>query len=276
MTTLPSDIESTVSNALREDVGSGDITAQLIGHDTQANASIYARENAIFCGTPWANEVLRQVDPSASIQWHVQDGDSIESDQRIASLSGLARSLLTAERNILNFIQTLSGTASICFEYAQMTKHTEVRLLDTRKTIPGLRTAQKYAVKIGGCHNHRIGLYDAFLIKENHINACGSISKAIQLARQLHSDKPVEVEVETLEQLREALTAKADTIMLDNFPLAQLQQAVALNKGQAKLEASGGVNKSTLVPIAETGVDFISIGALTKNCRAIDLSMLFD
>jgi len=275
MNKLPTDIKSTVSIALQEDVGTGDITAELIAPDTIASANIYFREEAVLCGIPWADEVMRQVDSAITIQWHNHEGDLVGIDHCIATLKGSARALLTAERNILNFLQTLSGTATTCHQYAQMIGHTQVRLLDTRKTIPGLRTAQKYAVTIGGCHNHRMGLYDAFLIKENHINACGSISQAVARARSLHPGKPVEVEVETLEQLEEALSAQADIVMLDNFKLATMKQAVAINAGNAKLEASGGVNKTTLVDIAETGVDFISIGALTKDCRAIDLSMLF-
>lgn len=275
MSTLPADIATTISNALREDIGSGDITAELIDPQAQATAKIYFRETAIVCGTPWANEVIRQIDATVSTQWHIAEGSQANKDECIATLSGCARSLLTAERSILNFLQTLSGTASLSHQYAQLVCHTQVRLLDTRKTIPGLRSAQKYAVRVGGCYNHRIGLYDAFLIKENHINACGTIANAVLRARQLHPDKPVEVEVENLEQLDEALNANADIIMLDNFALDTMRQAVAFNAGKAKLEASGGINKDTLIPIAETGVDFISIGALTKDCRAIDLSMLF-
>jgi nicotinate-nucleotide pyrophosphorylase (carboxylating) len=272
---LPSDIPLCVQRALQEDIGDGDITAQLIDPDTEAMARVFCREPAVLCGIAWANEVMRQLDREVSIHWHARDGDQLEPGQKLVSYSGRARSLLTAERCMLNFLQTLSGTATLSRSYAEKVAHTEVRLLDTRKTIPGLRTAQKYAVAIGGCFNHRMGLYDAFLIKENHIAACGSIAAAVSRARQLHPGKPVEVEVETLEQLHEALQAKADTIMLDNFPLAQMQEAVVINAGRAKLEASGGINVSTLVPIAETGVDFISIGALTKDCKAIDLSMLF-
>jgi len=191
------------------------------------------------------------------------------------SLQGRARSLLTAERCALNFLQTLSGTATLCRQYADLVAHTPVRLLDTRKTIPGLRTAQKYAVAVGGCHNHRMGLYDAFLIKENHISACGSIAAAVTAARRLFADRPVEVEVESLDELDQALTARADIIMLDNFTLPLLQQAVTRTAGRARLEASGGIHHATLVSVAETGVDYISIGALTKDCRAIDLSMRF-
>lgn len=273
---LPADLSSTVANALREDVGSGDITAQLIAATATATAQILSRERAVLCGTAWVNEVLRQVDAALQIDWHARDGDSVESNQRLATLRGSARHLLTAERCALNFLQTLSGTATASRHYASLVAHTQVRLLDTRKTLPGLRTAQKYAVAIGGCHNHRMGLYDAFLIKENHIHACGSITAAVARARALHPDKPVEVEVETLTQLREALTTDAQTIMLDNFELNAMREAVTIADGRVRLEASGGINLSTLAAIAETGVDYISIGALTKDCKAIDLSMLFD
>lgn len=273
---LPADLSVTVTNALREDVGSGDITAQLITETAMATAQILSRERAVLCGTPWVNEVLRQVDPTLQITWHARDGDTVEPNQRLATLRGSARHLLTAERCALNFLQTLSGTATSSRHYASLVAHTQVRLLDTRKTLPGLRTAQKYAVVIGGCHNHRMGLYDAFLIKENHIHACGSITAAVGRARALHPDKPVEVEVETLAQLREALTTDAQTIMLDNFELNAMREAVMITGGRARLEASGGINLATLAAIAETGVDYISIGALTKDCKAVDLSMLFD
>lgn len=273
---LPADLSSTVANALREDIGSGDITAQLIAATATATAQILSRERAVLCGTAWVNEVIRQVDPALQIDWHAQDGDSIEPNQRLATLRGSARHLLTAERCALNFLQTLSGTATASRHYASLVAHTQVRLLDTRKTLPGLRTAQKYAVVIGGCHNHRMGLYDAFLIKENHIHACGSITAAVARARALHPDKPVEVEVETLTQLREALTTDAQTIMLDNFDMNAMREAVTIAGGRVRLEASGGINLSTLAAVAETGVDYISIGALTKDCKAVDLSMLFD
>ncbi|MES3007834.1 MAG: carboxylating nicotinate-nucleotide diphosphorylase [Pseudomonadota bacterium] len=273
---LPADLPITVANALREDVGSGDITAQLIAETAVATAYILSREQAVLCGTAWVDEVLRQVDLALQIVWYAQDGDTVEANQRLVTLQGSARHLLTAERCALNFLQTLSGTATVSRHYASLVAHTGVRLLDTRKTLPGLRTAQKYAVAVGGCHNHRIGLYDAFLIKENHISACGSITAAVQRARALHPDKPVEVEVETLTQLREALNTEAQTIMLDNFELNAMREAVMITSGRARLEASGGINQDTLVAIAETGVDYISIGALTKDCKAIDLSMRFD
>lgn len=273
---LPSDIASQVTSALREDIGDGDITAQLIPEHTQASATIFCREDAVLCGAPWAEEVIRQLDAGIRFEWHCTEGAEVLKDQALITMQGDARALLTAERSILNFLQSLSGTATLAKRYANAVAHTQVKLLDTRKTIPGLRTAQKYAVRIGGCHNHRMGLYDAFLIKENHINACGSISAAVNKAHQLHPSKPVEVEVENLQQLEEAINAQANTIMLDNFTLDDLDKAVKITNGKVKLEASGGINNETLVPIAQSGVDFISIGALTKDCKAIDLSMLFN
>ena len=277
---LPDDLAITVLRALQEDIGSGDITAQLIDGDAVASASIISREHAVLCGTPWANEVLRQVDRSVSIDWLVNEGDELVPDQTIVKLRGPARALLTAERCMLNFLQTLSATASVSRAYARKVAHTDVKLLDTRKTIPGLRTAQKYAVRVGGCFNHRMGLFDAFLIKENHISACGSIAKAIQTARQLAPAKPVEVEVETFSELDQALSAGADIIMLDNFSLDDMRTAVRIARtypnSMCQLEASGGINDQTLVAVAETGVDFISMGVLTKDVKAIDLSMRFE
>lgn len=264
-----------VNSALEEDIGSGDITAQLIQEHTQAKATVITRESCIVCGVDWVNEVFKQVDDSIQITWHVAEGDCVQPNSPLFSLNGPARGLLTGERAALNFLQTLSGTATICKEYASLVSHTDVKLLDTRKTIPGLRQAQKYAVTCGGCHNHRIGLYDAFLIKENHIMACGSIHKAVERAHTIAPGKPVEVEVESMAELEQALSAKADIIMLDNFNNDALVKAVKLSAGVAKLEASGGINKQTIAAIAETGVDYISIGALTKDCKAIDLSMRF-
>jgi nicotinate-nucleotide pyrophosphorylase (carboxylating) len=266
-------IEENVRTALQEDVGSGDITAALIPDTQLAKARIISREAAVISGVEWVNEVFRQVDPSMNITWEVKDGDKVEPNQVLFTAEGKARSLLTAERAALNFLQSLSGTATISQVYADKVAHTQVRLLDTRKTIPGLRLAQKYAVTCGGCFNHRIGLYDAFLIKENHIMACGGIKEAIQTAHQNEPGKPVEVEVETLEQLKEGLDSGADIIMLDNFTLDQMREAVAITQCKAKLEASGNITDETLVPVAETGVDYISIGALTKHCTAVDLSM---
>lgn len=271
--TLSEDITKTVSLALDEDIRTGDITAQLIPEHEQAEARIITREESIFCGTPWVEEIFKQLDPSVEIHWNIRDGEIAIEDSVLFTLRGNARSLLTGERSALNFVQTLSGTATASHRYAKMVAHTNVKLLDTRKTIPGLRTAQKYAVACGGCHNHRIGLYDAFLIKENHIAASGGIAKAIARAHQIAPGKPVEVEVENFAELEQALAAKADVIMLDNFSIEDMKKAVAINAKRAKLEASGNINESTLVPTAETGVDFISIGALTKHCRAVDLSM---
>ncbi len=271
--TLQQAIINNVRFALEEDIGSGDITAQLIGAETQAHARIISRDAAVIAGQAWVDEVFRQVDPSVEVTWHVADGDHVTPNQCLYELQGNARALLTGERAALNFLQLLSGTASRCAYYADLVKNTSVRLLDTRKTIPGLRIAQKYAVTCGGCHNHRIGLYDAFLIKENHIMACGGIEAAINTARQNEPGKPVEVEVENLAEFRTALAAGADIIMLDNFTLADMRTAVAENQGKAKLEASGGVTEHTLLSIAETGVDYISIGTLTKDCKAVDLSM---
>ena len=266
-------IEENVRTALTEDIGSGDITAALIPADDFARGRVISREQATLCGTAWVDEVFRQVDPRVSLQWQVRDGEQVQPDQVLFTFEGPARALLTGERAALNFLQTLSGTATLAASYARKVAGTGVKLLDTRKTIPGLRLAQKYAVSCGGCHNHRIGLYDAFLIKENHILACGGIGEAVTTARSMHPDRPVEVEVETRAQLEQALEAGADIIMLDNFSPDQMREAVALTAGRAKLEASGNITDETLVAFASTGVDYISIGALTKHCRAIDLSM---
>lgn len=267
------DIPRTVAFALEEDIRTGDITASLIPADNTAHARIITREHAVICGVEWVNEVFHQIDPAVTVTWHVKDGERAEPNQVLFELQGKARSLLSGERCALNFLQTLSGTATLCRRYADIVAATQVRLLDTRKTIPGLRTAQKYAVTCGGCYNHRIGLYDAFLIKENHIAACGGIDATISTARRIAPGKPVEVEVENFEELEQALNAGADIIMLDDFDLDGMRNAVALVKGRAKLEASGGVREDTLLPIAQTGVDYISIGGLTKDCKAVDLSM---
>jgi nicotinate-nucleotide pyrophosphorylase (carboxylating) len=229
-------------------------------------------------GQAWVNEVFAQLDRSVLITWHANDGDAIKANATLFELAGSSRSLLTGERAALNFVQLLSATATISQHYANQVKHTQVKLLDTRKTIPGLRSAQKYAVTCGGCHNHRMGLFDAFLIKENHIAACGGITPAIQTAKANHPNKAVEVETENLKEFHEALSANADIIMLDNFSIADMNTAVAYNANtgkRSKLEASGGITQTTLVSIAETGVDYISIGALTKDCQAVDLSMRF-
>lgn len=273
MTQLPLAINQSVATALAEDIGSGDITAQLIPADQMAEARIITREDCVFCGRAWVEEVFRQLDTDVAIEWQVADGDRVAANSTLFTLKGSARSLLTGERTALNFVQTLSGTATISHEYAQRVAHTQVKLLDTRKTIPGLRTAQKYAVTCGGGHNHRIGLYDAFLIKENHIAASGGIHNAITTAHTIAPGKPVEVEVENFDELHQALDAQADIIMLDNFSIEDMRSAVTITAGQAKLEASGNITTENLVTIAETGVDYISIGALTKHCRAVDLSM---
>nr|WP_324258046.1 carboxylating nicotinate-nucleotide diphosphorylase [Cellvibrio fontiphilus] len=271
--TLSADIQQSVAFALQEDIGSGDITAKLIPTEEYASAKVITRETCIFCGRAWVEAVFRQIDPEVRIDWAIDDGQLAQANSTLFTLHGKARSLLTGERTALNFVQTLSGTATSSHFFAQKVAHTQVKLLDTRKTIPGLRTAQKYAVACGGCHNHRIGLYDAFLIKENHIAACGSISQAVAKAHEIAPGKPVEVEVENFAELEEALAAGADIIMLDNFTIEGMKQAVAINAGKAKLEASGNINEHTLIPTAETGVDYISIGALTKHCKAVDLSM---
>lgn len=273
---LQEDITRIVTETLREDVGDGDITAELIPADQRSSATIITREDCVMAGQAWVNEVFAQLDKSVLITWHANDGDMVKANSTLFELAGSSRSLLTGERAALNFLQLLSATATVSLRYASQVKHTSVKLLDTRKTIPGLRTAQKYAVTCGSCYNHRIGLFDAFLIKENHIAACGDISAAIKQAKNNHPDKPVEIETESLDEFYEALDAHADIIMLDNFSLADMQTAVAFNKengSKAKLEASGGITQETLVKIAETGVDFISIGALTKDCKAVDLSM---
>lgn len=265
-----------VAQSLREDIGDGDVTAKLIPADKKASGRVITRETATIAGREWVEEVFRQVDPSVELNWQVSDGETVSPDQVLFTMTGLARSLLSAERTALNWLQTLSGVATACSGYAGRVAHTNVRLLDTRKTLPGLRLAQKYAVTCGGCFNHRIGLWDAFLIKENHIAACGSISDAIEAAHRIAPGKPVEVETENLDELAQALKAGADIIMLDEFSLEDMRTAVATTQGKAKLEASGGINADTLVPIAETGVDFISIGALTKDVKAVDLSMRLD
>jgi len=266
-------ISERVQQALAEDVGAGDITASLIAPDTLASADVITREAGVLCGKAFAEETFRQVDARCGTVWQVEDGDHINAGDSLYRVTGPARALLTAERTALNFLQALSGTATVAKAYADRIAHTDVRLLDTRKTLPGLRLAQKYAVACGGCYNHRIGLFDAFLIKENHIAAAGGIREAIIAARHIAADKPVEIEVETLEELDTALSAEPDRIMLDNFSLDALREAVARTAGQAELEASGNVTDQTLVAIAETGVDLISIGALTKHIRALDLSM---
>ena len=270
---LGAEIEANARAALREDIGSGDITAQLIPAERLAHATVITRESAIVCGTAWVDAVFRQLDPRVAVHWHVRDGERVSGNQTLFELQGPARALLSGERAALNFLQTLSAVATRCRHFADLVEGTGVKLLDTRKTLPGLRLAQKYAVTQGGCHNHRIGLYDAFLIKENHIAACGGIAQAITTAHNIAPGKPVEVEVESLDELKEALEAGADIVMLDELSLEDMRSAVTINAGRAKLEASGGINEGTLRTIAETGVDYISIGGLTKDIKATDLSM---
>ncbi|RMO36601.1 Nicotinate-nucleotide pyrophosphorylase [Pseudomonas savastanoi pv. glycinea] len=270
---LTAEIEANVRRALLEDVGSGDITAQLIPAERLAKATIISRDAAVIAGTAWVDTVFRQLDPRVAVHWQVTDGDRARPNQALFHLEGPARSLLTGERSALNFLQMLSGVATRAQYLADMVSGTQVKLLDTRKTLPGLRLAQKYAVTCGGCHNHRIGLYDAFLIKENHIAACGGIAQAVEAAHRIAPGKPVEVEVESLSELKQALDAGADIIMLDELSLEDMREAVRLTAGRARLEASGGINDDTLRVIAETGVDYISIGAMTKDVKAVDLSM---
>ncbi|OIQ44684.1 MAG: nicotinate-nucleotide diphosphorylase [Gammaproteobacteria bacterium MedPE] len=272
------EIQLAVKQALNEDLGylsyeEGDITANLIPEDSHSQATVITRDDAIFCGKAWADEVFKQLGDKVTIDWMVNDGDRITPNQILCKLSGPTRILLTGERSALNFIQMLSGTATVTNKYVELIKHTKTKLLDTRKTIPGQRNAQKYAVSCGGGNNHRIGLFDAYLIKENHIMGCGSIENAITQARELHPIKTVEVEVETLQELEQALCAGADIIMIDNFTVDMMKQAVLIADGRAKLEVSGNVNDNTIATYAETGVDYVSVGALTKHVQAIDLSM---
>lgn len=271
MITLPA-IAIEINAFLEEDIGSGDITALLIPESKQATAQVITRENMVVCGQTWFEAVFKRLNPEVTIDWHVAESQEVKANSLLCELSGSARALLTGERTALNLLQTLSATATVARQYANAVAGTNCKVLDTRKTIPGLRLAQKYAVTCGGCINHRIGLYDGVLIKENHIIAVGSIANAVKAARE-HCNVPVEVEVESLEELQQALLAKPDRIMLDNFSLAALKAAVALNNGQAELEASGDITLNNIRAVAETGVDFISIGALTKHIKAIDLSM---
>ena len=275
-TFLPSDIDSVVRYALAEDIGNGDITAELIPAKKLVSARIISREDGVLCGSPWVNRVFSQLDNSIAVKWQLNESETFKANQVLAEVDGSARPIMSGERTALNFLQLLSGTATCTRELTSRIAHTSAKLLDTRKTLPGLRSAQKYAVRIGGGQNHRMGLFDAYLIKENHIAACGGISEVISKVRTVSMDKSVEIEVQNLTQLQEALTAGANKILLDNFDILTLQEAVKINQGQSKLEASGGIDQDILVKIAETGVDYISIGALTKHCRAIDLSLLID
>ncbi|EEF79201.1 carboxylating nicotinate-nucleotide diphosphorylase [Methylophaga thiooxydans] len=268
-------IESQVKLALLEDIGQQDLTADLIPVDAMVTATLITRENATLCGKNWFASVFAQLDKNIVIEWHAEDGDKLAANSTICTLKGPARAILTGERTAMNFLQTLSATATRASQYASAVSGLPVRVLDTRKTLPGWRIAQKYAVRCGGCFNHRFGLYDGVLIKENHINAAGSIAAAVSQAKALHPNISVEVEVENNKELEQALSAKADIILLDNFDIEQLHQAVSINNGQALLEASGNVNLKTIRDIAETGVDRISVGALTKDINAIDLSLRF-
>ena len=273
---LEARIEQDARRALDEDIGNGDITAQLISEDRICAARVYTRDKAVLCGRNWFDAVFRQLDSAVEFNWYATDGEAIVPQQLVCTLRGPARCLLSGERTALNFLQTLSGTASLANAYAKQLAGLNTRILDTRKTIPGLRRAQKYAVRCGGCHNHRMGLYDAFLIKENHIAAAGSIEGAINRARAFNTEAMVEVEVENQEELEQALEAGADRILLDNFSVDAIRQAVTLTGQRAKLEASGGITLETLRQYAETGVDYISIGTLTKDIHAIDFSMRFE
>ncbi|PWI34602.1 carboxylating nicotinate-nucleotide diphosphorylase [Vibrio albus] len=279
-TQLPLEITRSVADTLREDLGgtidaSLDISASLIPADTQSVANLITREHGVFCGKEWAEEVFRQLGGEVSIEWFVEDGDVVEPNQVLCSLKGPARIMLTGERNAMNFIQTLSGCATAVARYVKELEGTECKLLDTRKTIPGLRSALKYAVACGGGHNHRIGVFDAYLIKENHIIACGGIAQTVATAKELNPGKPIEVETENLDELKEAIEAGADIIMLDNFSTDMMREAVKMNAGRAALENSGNVTLETIREYAETGVDYISVGALTKHLTAMDLSMRF-
>jgi nicotinate-nucleotide pyrophosphorylase (carboxylating) len=267
------DVRRAVDLALAEDIGSGDATAGLIAAETRATATVITREAAVLCGRPWFDACFRTLDPAVAIDWRAADGDRVSAGQTLCVLRGSARALLSAERCALNFLQTLSGTATVTARHVDALRGTRTRILDTRKTLPGLRVAQKYAVLCGGGANHRIGLFDAILIKENHIAAAGSLSAAVRDARALHPRLLLEVEVENFAELDEALAAGVDRIMLDEFPIGDLRRAVEHVGGRIALEASGSVNLDNLRAIAETGVDFISIGALTKHVHAIDLSM---
>lgn len=268
-------VAANVRTALTEDIGAEDVSATLIPASTTARARVITRENGVFCGAPWVIETAHQVDPAISISWFVQDADSVDANQTLFELQGSARSLLTAERTMLNFVQLLSGTSSKTAKYVGLIEHTDTVLLDTRKTIPGLRLAQKYAVTCGGGRNHRMGLFDAYLLKENHISAAGSIADAVKAARAAHPELPLEVETENLDELAQAISAGADIAMIDNFSLVDTRTAVNMADGNIKLEASGGIDEKTITDIAATGVDYISIGEVTKNIDPLDLSMRF-
>lgn len=270
---LPADLSATVKRALAEDVGTGDLTAPLVSAAATGHGRVISRQEAVLCGCAWFEETFRQLDDRIHVHWDKRDGDRVRRDETLCRLEGPARALLTGERTALNFLQTLSATATAARRYAEAVKGTHAIVLDTRKTLPGLRTAQKYAVACGGASNHRTGLYDGILIKENHILAAGGITAAVRNARALHANVPVEVEVETLTQLHEALEAGANIVLLDNFDLPGMREAVRFNAGRARLEASGGIDLTQIKAVAETGVDYISVGSLTKDVDAVDLSM---
>ena len=274
---LAANIETRVRQALHEDLNSSDqksdITAQLIPKNTNVSGILICREEGILCGKDWFNEVFRQLDSNIVVDWFVSDGDKLTPNLKLCDVTGPARAILSGERTAMNFLQTLSGTATETSRYVSKIQDTNCRLLDTRKTLPGLRLAQKYAVVTGGGYNHRIGLFDAYLIKENHIIACGSIENAIKQANKLHPEHPVEIEVENLVEFEKALEAGADVIMLDNFSLVEQCEATKINRGKAALEASGNINLDTIGAIAKTGIDYISVGAITKNVTALDLSL---
>lgn len=268
-------IEADARRALAEDVGEGDLTAALVPEGSKVQARLICRQQAVLSGSAWVSEVFQQVDAELQLKWELGDGDRLQENQLVCTITGSAASILTAERTALNFLQTLSGTATLTASYVDAVQGMDVTILDTRKTLPGLRVAQKYAVSCGGGVNHRLGLYDAILIKENHIAAACSIPAVLEQARSLHPDVSIEIEVESLNELSTALEADARRVLLDNFSLQQLREAVALNRGRARLEASGGVDLGTIRAIAETGVDDISVGALTKDLQAVDFSLLF-
>ncbi|WP_326517953.1 carboxylating nicotinate-nucleotide diphosphorylase [Acinetobacter sp. CAAS 2-6] len=273
---LEQSIQINIQQALQEDIGDGDITALLTPEDEQATATIITREDMVLAGQPWVNALIQAYDPNVKIEWLKQEGEQVQANEAFLKLAGSARSLLTVERPALNFVQTLSAVATKVAHYVKELEGLQTKLLDTRKTIPGLRIAQKYAVTVGGGQNHRLGLFDAFLIKENHIMAAGGIPQAIAKAHEIAPGKPVEVEVETWDELNQALEAGADIVMLDNFSQQQMIDAVKHVAGRCKLEASGNITLANLREVASTGVDYISMGALTKDVKAVDLSMRFN
>jgi nicotinate-nucleotide pyrophosphorylase (carboxylating) len=276
---VPADLPQQVERALAEDIGTGDLTAALIPAQSRGRAAVITRESAILCGRPYVDACFERIDPRVRIDWRAAEGNAITADQLLFTIEGPARALLTGERTALNFLQLLSGTAAAAHRFAALLEGTRCRLLDTRKTIPGLRSAQKYAVRVGGGQNHRMGLFDGILIKENHIAAAGSIATAVANARRAGAAVPVEVEVENLDELRQAIEAGADIAMLDDFPLDAMREAVAANRNARrplKLEASGGVTADSIRDIAATGVDYVSVGSITKHVRAVDLSMRFE